>query len=34
MQALVDEIEMLFIISNLYPAGKDDFFTKEFLPHY
>ena len=34
MQALVDEIEMLFIISNLYPAGKDEFFTKEFLPHY
>lgn len=29
MQALVDEIEMLFIISNLYPEGKDDFFTKE-----
>ena len=28
MQALVDEIEMLFIISNLYPAVKDDFFTK------
>jgi hypothetical protein len=29
MQALVDEIEMLFIISNLYPAVKDDFFTNE-----
>ena len=28
MQALVDEIEMLFIISNLYPAVKDDFFAK------
>jgi hypothetical protein len=27
MQALVDEIEMLFIISNLYPAVKDEFFT-------
>jgi hypothetical protein len=29
MQALVDEIEMLFIISNLYPEVKDDFFTNE-----
>jgi hypothetical protein len=29
MQALVDEIQMLFIISNLYPAVKDDFFTNE-----
>ena len=28
MQALVDEIEMLFVISNLYPAIKDDFFPK------
>ena len=29
MQALVGEIEMLFIISNLYPALKEDFFTNE-----
>ena len=29
LQALVDEIEMLFIISNLYPALKEDFFTNE-----
>jgi len=29
MQAIVDEIEMLFIISNLYPAVKDDFFADE-----
>jgi hypothetical protein len=33
MQALVDEIEMLFIISTLFPAIKEDIFTKEFLPH-
>jgi hypothetical protein len=33
MQALVDEIEMLFIISNLNPALKEDIFTKECLPH-
>ena len=29
LQALVDEIEMLFIISTLYPALKEDFFTNE-----
>jgi hypothetical protein len=29
LQALVDEIEMLFIISNLYPAVKGDFFGNE-----
>jgi hypothetical protein len=29
MQALVDEIEMLFIISNLSPEVKDGFFTNE-----
>jgi hypothetical protein len=29
LQALVDQIEMLFIISNLYPEVKDDFWGNE-----